>query len=80
MGNLIALGQVGVEIILAVEVGDGLQLGAHGRREEGSLLHHSLVKHRQYSGQPRANRADVGVRAILPGIQPCKCKRSCWLC
>ena len=66
--NLVALGQVGVEVIFAVEERQFPHLGAHGGGQQHGLFHGCFVQHRQHPRQARADRADVGVRGIVPGV------------
>ncbi len=66
--NLVALGQVRVEIVLAGKVRDGLNFGVHGRRQQRRLFHHGAVQYRQNPRQAGAYRADVTVRRFQPRI------------
>ena len=61
LGDLVALGQVGVEIVLAREAalaGDG---AAGGERHAQGVVHHGPVEHGQHPRHAQADRADVGV-------------------
>jgi len=40
----------------------------HRGRQRNRFFHHSAVEHRQHAGQPRAYRADIGIRRVAPGI------------
>ena len=68
LGDLVSLGQVRVEVILAVEIRNIADLGFHCLGKQHSLLHHCLVEDRQHTRQARAHRADIGVGGILPRI------------
>ena len=59
--NLIALGQVGIEVILAGEDGALAHLAVDGQRGQRGELDGLLIQHRQRAGQSQADRADVGV-------------------
>ena len=67
--NLVALGQVGIEIILAGEDGALAHLAVDGQRSQRGKLDGLRVQHRQSAGQAQAHRADIGVgsRAELIG-------------
>ena len=67
--NLIALGQVGIEVVLAGEDGTLAHLAVDGQRGQRGKLDGLFVEHRQSAGQSQAHRADVGVggRAELIG-------------
>ncbi len=58
---LIALWQVGIEIVLACEDGALADLAADGQGGERGELDGLPVQNRQRAGQPQADRADVGV-------------------
>jgi len=66
--DLVALGQVGVKVVFAVEERQRAQFGVHGMRQQGRLFHHGLVENRQHTGQTGADRADVGVGWVEPGV------------
>ena len=48
--NLVALGQVGIEIILAREDGSFVDAAMQRHRRQGGKLHDFLVEHRQGAG------------------------------
>ena len=60
--NLVALGQVGVEVVLAREDGPLAHLAVERKRGQRGKLDGLRVEHRQRSRQPQANRADVRIR------------------
>ena len=60
--DLVALGQVGIEVILARKDGALAHLAVDGQRGQRGKLDGLGVEHRQRAGQPQADRADVGVR------------------
>ena len=62
--NLVALGQIGIEIILAREDRGLVDLAVQRRRGQHRKLHRLLVQHRQRAGQSQAYRTDIGVRRI----------------
>ena len=59
--DLVALGQVGIEVVLAREDGALAHLAVDGQRGQRGKLDGLRVQHRQRAGQPQAHRADVGV-------------------
>ncbi len=59
--NLVALGQVGIEIIFAREDGALAHRAVQRQRGQRGKLDGLGVEHRQRAGQPQAHRADVGV-------------------
>ena len=59
--DLVALGQVGIEVIFAGEDGALTHLAVDGQRGQRGKLDGLLVEHRQGAGQAQANRADVGI-------------------
>ncbi len=69
LGDLVALGQVGVEIVLAVEERDRLDIGVHGSRQQDAFLDHGFVQHRQHARHTAAYRTDVGVWLVIPRIR-----------
>ena len=65
MAQLITLRDVGVEVVLAVElavVGNG---AAHGKAHAQYLPHRLFVDDGQGPGMPHTDRADIDVRARL---------------
>ena len=61
LADLVVLGHVGIEVVLAVEA-RGPDLAVQGGADADGQLDRPCVEHRQRSGQPEADRADVGVR------------------
>ena len=59
--DLVALGQVGVEIILAGEHRARRHRGLHGQAELGRHAHRFFIQHRQHTGQPQVHRAGLGI-------------------
>src|SRR3989344_6587568 len=70
--DLVALRQVGVEIVLAVELGYGRDLAAQSQSDLQNMRHRLLVYGRQSPRVAEANRADVRVWPcrlwIVPGV------------
>ena len=62
LGDLVALGQVGIEVVFAGEDGALADLAVEGEGGQGGELDGALVEDGQGSGQAEADRADVGVR------------------
>ena len=62
--NLVALGQVGIEVVLAREDRRLVDAAVQRHRRQHGELHRLPVQHRQRAGQAEAHRADVGVRRI----------------
>ena len=69
LADLVALGQVGIEVVLALEAdGIGLDLGVQGQPGEHDQLDRTPVDDRQGPGQTHADGAYPGVRGVgLPG-------------
>ena len=59
--NLVALGQVGIEVVLPREHRPFLHLAAEGEGGGDGIIDGPAVQHRERAGQPDAHRADVGV-------------------
>ena len=62
LADLVALGQVGIEIILAREHRARRDMGAGGEAEPDRALHRALVQHRQHAGQSEAHRIRLRIR------------------
>ncbi len=60
--DLVALGQVGIKIILPGKNRPLAHLAVDGQRGQRGELDGLRVEHRQRAGQSQANGADVGVR------------------
>ena len=60
--NLVALGQIGIKVVFAREDRALAHLAVERQRGQRGKLDGLLVQHGQRSGQPQANRANVGVR------------------
>ena len=63
-GNLVALGQVGVEIIFAREAGALLHVAVERERGPQGEFERFLVQHRESAGQAEAHGAGVGIGSI----------------
>src|SRR3989344_4437631 len=63
--DLVALRQVGVEIVLAVEFADRRDFAAQGQADLQDVLHGLLVDGRQGTRVAEAHRADVHVRTFF---------------
>ncbi len=61
LADLVALGQIGVEVILAREDALGRDLGPDGQAERDGALDGALVEHRQHAGQRQINRRGLRV-------------------
>ena len=59
--DLVALGQVGIEVVFARKDGALAHLAVEGERGERGKLDSLGIEHRQRARQPQAHRADVGV-------------------
>ena len=60
--NLVALGQVGVEIVFARKTRVWLDFAVNGQRSAQSQLERAFIKHRQRPGQTEAHGAGIGIR------------------
>ena len=69
LADLVALGQVRVEVVLAVENGMIRDRGVDGEAEADGLLNGAVVEHRQAAGKSQVNVAgvDVGLVAEVAG-------------
>ncbi len=65
--DLIALGQVGVEVVLAVEDVDAVKRCADRQAKLDRTFDRALVQHRQHAGQRDINRAGLGVGRCAEG-------------
>ena len=67
--NLVVLGHVGIEVILAVELAVGRDLAVEHQAGERGEFEGVAVHHGQGTGQAKAGRAGVGVggRTVLDG-------------
>ena len=66
--DLVALGQVGIEIVLAGEDRSRVDLAIQRRGRQHGELHRPPVQNRQRARQPQTHRADIRVRRIAkPG-------------
>ncbi len=65
--DLVALGQVGIEVVLAMELGPRRDLAAQGLADHDPVVHRLGVHHREGSGQSEAARARVHVGGITEG-------------
>ena len=60
--DLVALRQVGVEVVLAVELGEGGDLAVQRQAGQDARLDRRPVDHRQRAGESAADGADLRVR------------------
>ncbi len=65
--NLVALRQVGIEVVLAREDRLGLDVAAERERRLDGEVHRLPVQHRQGAGQSEADRTDLRVRRRAEG-------------
>ena len=68
LGDLVAFGQVGVEVVLAGKDADRRDLALQRQRHAQAVLDRLLVEHRQRARHARAHRADGGVGRGLGGV------------
>ena len=61
LGNLIALGQIRIKIVLAGKPAFPVDLAVGGHGHAQGKVHHLFVEHRQYARHPQTNRAGVRV-------------------
>ena len=64
LGNLVALGEVGIEIVFASEAGMVVDRAVQGERGAHGHLDGALVEHGQSAGEAEADGTDIGVRRI----------------
>jgi hypothetical protein len=84
LGNLVALRQIGVEVVLARN--RGARTGSSTQRALDRQFHRLAAEHRQRAGQTEADRAHVGVgrraetggapQKILVAVASCTCTSS----
>ena len=67
LGDLVALGQVGIEVVLAVEDRARRELGAEREADHQPEVHGAGVGHGQAAGQPQADRAGARVGRLAEG-------------
>src|SRR5436190_71979 len=67
LADLVALGEVGIEVVLAVEDGSRRGLAAERQPDHQAELDRSLVHDRQAAGMTEADRAGVRVRLVAEG-------------
>ena len=73
LGYLVALRQVGVEIILAVKARKKIDLGLQAKAGAHCLLDAKFVDHRQHAGHGGINKGNIGIgRIAKPGARPGK--------
>ncbi len=69
LGDLVALGQIGIEVVLAVEKAFRLNFSAmHRRRQQHGLFDHGPIEDGQRAWLAGAHRADIGVGQRPPAI------------
>ena len=61
LADLVALGQVGIEVVLAVEHVDAVERGADGETKFDGAFHRALVQYRQHARQRDVDRGGMGV-------------------
>src|SRR3990172_7773342 len=64
LADLIALGQIGIEIVLARQNARSSNLTTSGEAGAYGELNDSLVQYRQDAGKPRADRTGVLIRCL----------------
>ncbi|MPN30553.1 hypothetical protein SDC9_178024 [bioreactor metagenome] len=62
LGDLVVLGHVGIEVVLARESAPAGDIAAQAEPDPDRRFARLLVDHRQRAGQPQADRTGVGVR------------------
>ena len=70
LADLIALRQVGIEVVLAVEAALAGDFAFHGKAERHRHAECALVQHRQNAGQPQ-----VHARGAAVGVAACRHRR-----
>ncbi len=63
LADLIALGQIGIEIVLPVKARPGIDLGPQPQARDHRLLHAAPIDHRQHTGHGRVHQTDLSVGA-----------------
>ena len=67
LADLVALGQIGVEVVLAGELVHGTDGAVGGQGHLHGILHHCFVQHRQNAWHAEAHRAGIGVGRVAEG-------------
>ncbi len=67
LGDLVALGQVGIEVVLAVEDRARRELGAEREADHQPEVHGARVGDGQAAGQPQADGAGARVGGLAEG-------------
>ena len=65
--DLVGLGQIGIEVVLAVEDGALRDPAVERQSDARGVLHRLLVGHRQHARVPQADRADLRVGRLAEG-------------
>ena len=67
LADLIALRQIGIEVILAIKTGPEIDLGIQAKPGAHGLRHAFMVDHRQHTGEARINKGNLGIRFRAKG-------------
>src|SRR5579883_1690192 len=62
LADLVALGQIGIEVVFAVELGVRVDLAVQGESGANDMFDRLLVRNRQAAWHTEADRAAAGVR------------------
>jgi len=68
LADLVALGQVGVEVVFAGELAEGRDVALQGQADQQGHLHRPGVDHRQNAGHPQADRAGDSIGRGLGAV------------
>ena len=61
LADLIALRQIGIEVILAIKTGPEIDLGIQAKPGAHGLRHAFAVDHRQHAGEARINEGNLRI-------------------
>jgi len=68
LGDLVALRQIGVEVVLAVKVRNRIDLRVHRGCQQRTFMDSCAVQHGQHSGHAGADRANIGIWRGFPRV------------
>ena len=69
LADLIALRQIGVEVVLAIKTGPEIDLGIQAKPSAHGLRHAFMVDHRQHAGEARINEGNLRIRFRTKGCR-----------
>jgi len=68
LGDLVALGQIGVKVVLAIKVRNRVDLRMHRGCQQRALVDGFAVQNGQHTGHAGANRANIAIWGGFPRV------------